>query len=362
MTATVAARRPLRVLGLFDHDGVRRAQHLGPPEDRVPGPYRIDLLMDEGLDLMPIAPARGRLHRKLRDVVEHRTGVRADLAVRGLVRAARADVVLGMLEDKAVLPAALRRRRIPPYARVPLAVVSCWWAEEILHGSAEQRARIARTAAQMDRIFVFSPNQVEAFASIGAADKVVFVPFGVDESWYTPAEPQQPRLQVAAMGIDRGRDFDTLVDAARMTPEIRYDIFTQPGRILDPPANVRLHPPTSMPVHRDNLRAADLVVVPTHDLAYPTGQSVLLEAMACGRCTAVTRTAAMSEYIDDGRTNLALPLHDAGGVAAVVRQAVADPALRRRIGAAARADVEQRFTFRRTWHEVAEALRALPER
>ncbi|MGN8026988.1 glycosyltransferase family 4 protein [Microbacterium sp. 22242] len=349
----------MRVLALFDHAGVRRGQNALPVTERVPGPYRVDLLMDEGIDLLPIAPARGRLHRKVRDVVEHRSGVRADLALRGAGRAARADAVLCMLEDKAVLPAALRRRRIPPYTTAPLVVVSCWWAEELVHGSAQQRARIARTVAQVDRILVFSRNQVEAFRLIGAADKVVPIPFGVDEAWYTPGEPRRSRLQVAAMGIDRGRDFDTLLAAARLTPEIRYDVFTQPGRILSAPANVTLHPPTAMAEHRENLRAADLVIVPTHDLAYPTGQSVLLEAMACGRCTAVTRTAAMSEYIDDGRTNLALPLHDGPGVAAVVRRAVSDPSLRAGIGVAARAEVEGRFSFRRTWHEAAAVLRTM---
>ncbi|MDR2322647.1 MAG: glycosyltransferase [Microbacterium sp.] len=359
MSAPASEALAPRVLGLFDHEGVRRGQDRQPVSGRVSGPYRVDLLMDEGIDLVPLAPATGRLHRKLRDVVEHRTGVRVDLALRGLPRAARADAVLCMLEDKAVLPAALRRRRIPPYRSAPLAVVSCWWAEEILHGSPEQRDRIARTVAQVDRILVFSRNQVEAFGTIGAAGKVVPIPFGVDEEWYTPAAPRRARMQVAAMGIDRGRDFETLMAAARLTPEIRYDVFTQPGRIPSPPGNVTLHPPTSMEDHRENLRAADLVVVPTHDLAYPTGQSVLLEAMACGRCTAVTRTAAMDEYIDDGRTNLALPLHDAAGVAAVVRRACADALLRSRIGEEARAEVEERFTFRGTWRAAAAVLRGI---
>lgn len=361
MSAAAATRR-FRALGLFDHEGVRRLQNLRPEAERVPGPYRIDFLLDEGIDLIPLTPARGRAHRKVRDVIEHRTGVRVDLAMRGLGWAARADAVLCMLEDKAVLPAALRRRRMPPYARVPIAVVSCWWAEEIAHGSAVARQRIARTVAEVDRVFVFSRNQAAVFAQIGAGDKVVPVSFGVDETWYTPGTPQRTRMQVAAMGIDRGRDFETLVEAARLTPEIRYDIFTQPGRITATPPNVTLHPPTTMAEHRDNLRAADLIVVPTHDLAYPTGQSVLLEAMACGRCVAVTHTEAMSEYIDDGRTNLALPMHDPAGVARVITQAIQDPALRDRIGAAARTEVETRFSFRRTWRDVGDALRTLRRR
>ena len=89
------------------------------------------------------------------------------------------------------------------------------------------------------------------------------------------------------------------------------------------------------------------------------GQSVLLEAMACGRCVAVTETEAMRDYIDDGVTNLALPLHDPQGVAEVIAAAAADDAKRERIGAAARDAAVEQFPFRRTWQEIARALAEL---
>lgn len=351
----------LRVLGLFDHPGVRRRQHLLPASARVPGPYCVQMLMDEGIDLIPVRPVRGRVHAKARDVVEHRSGVRVDLAVRGAPAASRSDVVLALLEDKAVLPSLLKQRGLPPYAGRPLAVISCWWAEELATGEAALRERIARVVRGIDRIFVFSRNQIDVFASIGALDKVVAVPFGVDADWYCPDTSVPRRFQVLSVGIDRGRDFDTLIEAARLLPDVRFDIVSNPGR-LDPalvPENVSVHGMVAMPEHRDNLRAADLVVVPTHDLAYPTGQSVLLEAMACGRCVAVTETDAMREYIDDGVINLALPLHDAEGVARVIHDAIADDAMRARIGAAARCAAIERFPFRRTWHEIATALTSM---
>lgn len=353
----------MRVLGLFDHAGVRRRQNELPPDQQVSGPYCVQFLMDEGIDLMPVPPAGTRPHRKLRDVVEHRSGIRADLAIRGMPGAVRADVVLCMLEDKAVFPALLRRRGVPPYSRTTLAVVSCWWAQEIESGTDADRARIARTTDSVDLIFAFSKNQAATFEKIGAGEKVMPVTFGVDEMWYTPpaVESSSRRFQCVAMGIDRGRDFESLVAAAWLFPEIRLDIFTQPGRI-DPttiPRNVSLHPPTSMEGHRDNLRNADLVVIPTHDIAYPSGQSVLLEAMSCGRCVAITRTEALDEYIDDGVTNLALPLHDPVGIARVIRRATGDDDLRTRIGRAARDTVVSRYSFRHTWHEVAQGLQAL---
>lgn len=351
----------LRVLGLFDHRGVTRHQNRRPAEEQVSGPYCVQLLMDEGIDLIPVRPVRGRAHKKIRDVVEHRSHVAVDLAIRGASQAFRADAVLGILEGMAVFPSLLKQRGIPPYSKLPITAVSCWWAEEIVTGTDEQRAQISRALGGIDRLFVFSKNQVEIFGRLGAADKVVPVRFGVDADWYCPDPAVPRRYQVFSAGVDRGRDFDTLIAAARLLPDVDFTIVTQPGRI-DPaeiPANVTLEGLVSMPQHRDNLRAADLVVVPTHDLAYPTGQSVLLEAMACGSCVAVTDTEAMREYISDGEFNLAIPLHDPEGVARVIAQAVADDAARERIGAAARIAAVEQFPFTRTWHEVAQSLTAL---
>lgn len=350
----------MRILGLFDHGGVRRHQNKLPIDStgRVSGPYCVQMLMDEGIDLWTVQPARGRFHRKIRDVIEHRTGVRADLAVRGLFAALRVDGVFALLEDKAVLPSLLKQWGIPPYSRRSLSVISCWWAEELTTGGEATRRKIAKALRGIDRLYCFSPNQVAIFEAAGVpAHKVTPVLFGVDPDFYSPG-PGTKDFEVVSAGVDRGRDFESLIQAAELLPDVRFDIFTNPGRIKesDVPPNVTVHGRVTMEEHRDNLRSAALVVIPTHQLAYPTGQSVLLEAMACGTCTAVTATPAMSDYIDDGVTNLAIPLGNPNGIAAVIRQAMGAPEDRQRIALAARKVTVERFHFRQTWRSIAEAL------
>lgn len=349
----------MRLLGIFDHGGVRRHQNKLPEGSagRIPGPYCVQMLMDEGVDLWTVQPATGRLHRKLRDVVEHRTGVRVDLPLRGLMRTFLVDGVLALLEDKVVLPSRLKQWKIPPYSRKPLSVVSCWWAEELAAGDSATRGRIRTALAGIDRIFCFSRNQVAIFEAAGVpGHKVTPVLFGVDPDFYCPG-PATKDFQVLSAGVDRGRDYESLLAAAKLLPDIRFDIFTKPGRIDGPvPSNVTIHGTVTMEEHRDNLRSADLVVIPTHNLAYPTGQSVLLESMACGTCTAVTSTDAMSDYIEDGVTNLAIPLADPAGIAAVIRRAMDSPDDREKIALAARAAAVDRFHFRQTWRQIARSL------
>ncbi|WP_371031051.1 glycosyltransferase [Pseudoclavibacter sp. JSM 162008] len=108
--------------------------------------------------------------------------------------------------------------------------------------------------------------------------------------------------------------------------------------------------------------AADLIVIPTHDLAYPTGQSVLLEGMSSGRPVVVTRTAAMAEYIEDGVSNFSMPLHDPVGVASVIAELLADPKKLEEVGKRAREVVESRYTFQRMWREISGHLRHCADR
>lgn len=348
----------LSVLGLFDHHGIER-NHPGineRSEDRVFGPYRVDLLMDRNIRLRVVAPARSSVHRKIRDLIEHRLGVKVDLAVRSVPHAFRSAAVLAILEDKAVLPSWLKRHRMPPYSGRSLTVVSCWWAEELVHGSESRRREIIKTISGIDKLIVFSRNQIEIFASAGVpASKIRPVLFGVDPDFYSPGTDVPSQFEVLAAGIDRGRDFESLLEAAELLPGVRFDIFTQPERFEGKtrPPNVNVRAPVDIVSHRDNLRSAQLVVVPTHNLAYPTGQSVLLEAYGCGRCTAVTGTTSMEDYIEEDRTALVLPLGDPAGMAAVIQRGLGDARLRDEIGRNARQAVIDRFSFHRMWDEIA---------
>ncbi|WP_169516447.1 glycosyltransferase family 4 protein [Gulosibacter molinativorax] len=285
-----------------------------------------------------------------------------DVPLRALVRSPAADALLCVLEQHAVLPAKLRKRRLPPYRRMRLATISCWWAEEIQAGSTARIQEIRSIAKELDRIYVFSQNQVDIFAEIGIqSDRVLPVDFGVDHDFFTPAPTSTRRFQVLSVGIDRGRDYQSLVDAARLLPAVEFQIFTQAGRFSpdDLPRNVTVNSPVSLEEHRENLRSAKLVVIPTHDLAYPTGQSVLLEASACARPVLITDTEPMREYVIDGETGLFMPLHDAEGVASSISSALADEVRLNRIGKAARRSVESKFNFDSMWETIADDLRGL---
>jgi glycosyltransferase involved in cell wall biosynthesis len=72
------------------------------------------------------------------------------------------------------------------------------------------------------------------------------------------------------------------------------------------------------------------------------------EAMACGTAVVATTAGAFPEVIEDGVTGLLVPPADAAALADAIARLMNDAALRRRMGEAGRARIEEHFTWRQT--------------
>jgi glycosyltransferase involved in cell wall biosynthesis len=81
------------------------------------------------------------------------------------------------------------------------------------------------------------------------------------------------------------------------------------------------------------VRAMDVVVVPSIKDSLPL---TALEAMALSRPIIVSRAGDLQILVQNGVTGLVVPIGDPGAVAVQIRLLATDPALRQRLGAAAR--------------------------
>jgi glycosyltransferase involved in cell wall biosynthesis len=102
------------------------------------------------------------------------------------------------------------------------------------------------------------------------------------------------------------------------------------------------------------LAAMDVFVLPSHSEGMP---NALLEAMAAARPVVATRVGGSAEVITDGLTGLAVPPRDPGALASAIGQLRSDPLLGKRLGAAARRQVAQRFS----WSAALDSYEALLE-
>jgi glycosyltransferase involved in cell wall biosynthesis len=105
-----------------------------------------------------------------------------------------------------------------------------------------------------------------------------------------------------------------------------------------------------------------LVAIATKPLLYPSGQSVLLEAMAMARAVVVTGTPALADYVADGETALVVPPGDAEALRDRLVEVARDDVLRAEVGRKAREAVEHSFSARAMWGAVANDVLALCQR
>jgi glycosyltransferase involved in cell wall biosynthesis len=264
----------------------------------------------------------------------------------------KADAVLSVFEPQGDDYRRLARFKSLP----PLVVMSCWLAQSALNSDRSQFEKLKKLTKLSSLVTVFSENQVPIIATaLGIPRaKIQVITFGVETDFYSPRGDDQG--YAAVIGNDVGRDWPTLLAAAAMTPNVQYRVAST-RRISETavPANVTLLGELNHVDYRELMRRASAIVVPSFPLAYPTGQSVLLEGYACARPAITARTPAMTAYAIP-EACLTYEPGDAESLAQAVLELMNEPARREEMGAAARKAAEELFDSRRMWSHVADLL------
>ncbi|HYC36430.1 MAG TPA: glycosyltransferase family 4 protein [Usitatibacter sp.] len=108
---------------------------------------------------------------------------------------------------------------------------------------------------------------------------------------------------------------------------------------------------------RDELLArASVFVLPSHAEGLPMS---LLEAMAAGCAVVATRVGGIPDVVRDGENGLLVEPGDTRALQAALERLVADPALARRLGAAARATIAARYTPERAMERLEQIYAGL---
>jgi len=156
--------------------------------------------------------------------------------------------------------------------------------------------------------------------------------FGVDESFWQLPEDRGLRNGVLAVGNDGRRDYATLLESARMLPQISFTVITRISAPNDLSSNVQWRrgdwheQAVSDHELRELYQRAACVVVPLKESPQPSGQSVAMQAMMCGAPVAHTKTAGWwgAEVIRDGKEVLLVPPADPSALAEAIVSTISD--------------------------------------
>lgn len=180
-----------------------------------------------------------------------------------------------------------------------------------------------------------------------------------------PASPARTKLglpldaPIALFVGDLRKGFDTALEAVKQVPDVRLAIVSRSARapvmehveragMLD-----RLHWIGALEDVSLAYDAADFLLHPT---IYDAFGLVVAEAMAHGLPAVTTRAAGIAELMRHGESGWLVEGDAAAGTLAAVRALAQDPALRRRLGAGARA-----AAAKRSWDDVARETLAVYE-
>ncbi len=310
-----------------------------------------DRIRNEGFRLIPIGLRRRSLApwQELAAVVE---------LIR-LYRRERPDLV-HHVAMKPVLYGSLAAR----LAGVP-AIVNALTGMGYVFTSRELKARLLRPLIQLafhwlldrsnSRLIVQNSDDAAAMAgAMVAKERVVLIRgSGVDIREFAPSEEPAGTpiaVMVSRMLWDKG--VRELVEAARLLRQRNVPLRVVLVGWSDP------ENPTA--ISEQELRAWDsegavawwgersdiseiwagshIAVLPSYREGLPKS---LLEAAACGRPMVATDVPGCREIVHDGETGLLVAPRDAETLAAALERLAGDPALRRRMGAAARELVER---------------------
>jgi L-malate glycosyltransferase len=290
-------------------------------------------------------------------------------ALRALSRRVRPDVVHAQYVTSYGFVAALAHLR-------PLIVTA--WGSDVLISPRESRVMraIASYAVRhADAVTTVAEHMNAPVAALGVPlDAVEAVPFGVDTERFRPPSAPRPRVDGACRIICTRNfapvyDVGTLLRAlaqlrdghSRWTLDLvgdgplRHSLESE-ARALGLGDSVRFLGHVDPMRLSELLADSDIFVTPSHS----DGNNVSLnEAMACGSFPIGTEIPANAQWLEHGTNGLLYPAGNSSALAACLRRALQDVALRQRAAIDNRRIVETRADWRRCVTRMDEIYNAV---
>lgn len=314
-----------------------------------------DRLAAEGLRAIPIDTARGR--------IDPTSVVRTALAIRTMLAREKPDILHAIALPSVVLGGTAAR--LAGVRRVVLAPTGLGhlWIERGLGNAvvrATVRSLVGRLIPARGTRFLFENDEDPREFGLDPADsaRVTLVGgAGIDPQAYRPMPepaaapvkfavvsrmlfPKGIETAVKALSIARARGVDATLDLhGASDSENRRAIPDSLLREWSSLPGIRWHGPTS---DAAGVWAGSHVAMLLSDReGLPRS---LVEAMACGRPAIASDVPGCRTLVRDGIDGLLVPANDAEAAAGAIARLAGDPALRLRMGAAARARVERDFS------------------
>lgn len=300
----------------------RHAQ--GNVVDETPYAYHV---AEKWFDLQwSVDHGEGRVGRTLRRLISRIAGfdVVHVWKNRAIIRAA--DAVWTHTEREHLGVALLKSMRPRHYGAMTIAQSVWLWDQWPTLGRV-RAAAFRRLLRRHDVEIVLSRANAHASRTTVPGRTVLRVPFGTHRARPRASEdplPVPPR--VLAIGNDRHRDWELLLESARELPELEFSVISLSKDVVSMawPSNVRLRSMTQGNILDEAYREASVLAIPLAPNLHASGCTVAIEAISAGVQIVASDVGGIDEYVADSGA-LLVDVADRPGFVRALREAVTQP-------------------------------------
>jgi glycosyltransferase involved in cell wall biosynthesis len=273
---------------------------------------------------------------------------------------------LNVARVRAAFETAVSARRTNAIALIALGPTSAAWCaifcrlfglkiEIIAHGfnfaalpKGIKQFVFAIALKKISRFVVFSTIEREIYS------RVFGIPIGhFDFIFWGTHPPKAKDLSLPFIPGDyisviggNARDFEVLLNAARLAPELRFILVVRPESLkaFHIPTNVDVYVNLPFNVTMNVLQHSRFMVLPLLTSSVPCGHVTIVSAMHLGKAIIVTGSAGVRDYIQDEVTGLTVNVGDVDDLTFAIRRLMNDIKLCHRLGQAAKEFASSRCT------------------
>lgn len=188
---------------------------------------------------------------------------------------------------------------------------------------------------RVDGVICHSELEADQYAQIfGGAGKYRFVPLGLNVEGHETTPVHHPPGSSYALSAGRsGRDYKTLCTAfAGLSHPLRIICDNRVATAgVTPAPNIQILDNCFGGAYLEQLRGADIVVIPLQVQDISAGQMVIIQAMALRKPIITTRTETVGHYARHEWNALLVEQGSVGDIQRCVTRLLDDPALSRRL-------------------------------
>ena len=192
-------------------------------------------------------------------------------------------------------------------------------------------------------------------------EKTHLLKFGIDHQFWTDSPNCKESIDILCVGSDVNRDYEIL---KTLRQDIKIKLLTSKKIDLSRNPNISY---IKGNLYKSNVTDEELksfyhrskiVLIPLHDVFQPSGYSVALQAMSCGKLVLISKIKGVfdDEFLND-ETNISfVKPHCSQSLQDVIDKLINNENIRRQIGSNARKTIIKNFTLKHMSNSLEQIL------